>query len=182
VEATQVAFAQNGKLMALAAPDSRATGPERTIELWDVVSGNMLWSVEAHVNSAGGGAPRCVAFAPDGRNLASGGSDRLVRIWDVTGKKEVASYLTNRPAITSVAFSPDGRLLAAGDDATPELPCEVLLWDLATGERLGVWKTHSGVRQIAFSPDGKTLAVGSSDMKGFVELWSVEEMLGKKGK
>jgi len=105
-----------------------------------------------------------------------------VRIWDVTVGEQVLSYPVNRGNISSVAFSPDGKLLAAADDATPKLPCDVVLWDAASGERLGVWKTQTGVRQVGFSPDGKTLAVGSSWIKGTVELWSVEEMLAQKGK
>jgi WD40 repeat protein len=183
VEATQVAFAPNGKQMALASPDLGTSDPVRTIELFDVASGTSLWSVETHLQEGRGGAPRCVAFAPDGKILASGGSDRFVRLWDVALGKEIASFnIVSVGHTASVTFSPDGKLLAAGDAATPELPCHVLLWDLVTAERLGVWKTQTGVRQLAFSPDAKRLAVASSWSDGLVELWSVEEMLAKKAK
>ena len=53
-----------------------------------------------------------LAFSPDGRVLASGGSDTTVRIWNPSTGEELAVLKSHTGVIDGVAFSPDGILLA----------------------------------------------------------------------
>jgi WD40 repeat protein len=68
------------------------------------------------------------------------------------------------PAWRTIAFTRDGRTVAAGS-----FEGGVVVWDLATGRRLGSFTNRGQVSQVAFSSDGRRLAVGSWD--GTVTIW-----------
>ena len=114
-----------------------------------------------------GRAATSLAFSPDSAQLATAGSDQVLRLWDVATQREVATLMGHADRVTGVAFSPDGQTLA-----TSSADHTVMLWSVA-GQKSAeviseVWSPHR------LSPDGKTLAVSdSSKGSGRVLLWDV---------
>ncbi|HKB38761.1 MAG TPA: hypothetical protein VKD72_20125, partial [Gemmataceae bacterium] len=69
-----LAFSPDGRLLAVVAKEARE------ILLWDVVAGKVRATLRGHR-----GHVRSLAFSPDSRRLASGASDTVAYVWDVTG-------------------------------------------------------------------------------------------------
>jgi WD40 repeat protein len=80
-----------------------AANLDHTIQIWDVVSQEILLEVGGH-----DGTVNSLAFSADGKQLASGGDDNTLRIWDTTcGAQILARELSTQVKV--VCFSPDCR-------------------------------------------------------------------------
>jgi WD40 repeat protein len=73
------------------------------------------------------------AFAPDGRSIVQGGSDKIISMWDVLHEREPVKFKGHLEAIAGVAFAPDGKAFAsASADGT------ALIWDVTKVKRPAV--------------------------------------------
>jgi WD40 repeat protein len=109
----------------------------------------------------------CISFSPNGKFLASGSGDQLIRLWKLDDQSHRLLEGHNG-TVTSIAFSPSGSSLASVSHGCGE----VRLWAINAGRCTRIFFTRKNqfVESVAFSPDGATLATGGD----IICLWDLE--------
>jgi WD40 repeat protein len=116
IDVRQLVYSPDGRVVAL--------GNDNNIEVWDaetlqpraILSSPLFGMID-------------MAFSPDGKLLAAGGTDTAVHLWDVTNGQELYALRGHVAAVRHVTFSPDGRTLASwGESRDENAPGQVILW------------------------------------------------------
>jgi WD40 repeat protein len=161
---TVLAFGRDGRHLAVGGyhQGEGRGGPVGRLQVWDMTRQPPVVCWDRTMGTTGW--PLALAFDLDGHRLASGSTDRIVRLWDsATG--EVMHTLTGHTRnVQGVAFSPDGQRLASCSSDTT-----IKLWDVARGRELLTLRGHvRDVDAVAFSGDGTRIL--SADVDG-IKIW-----------
>lgn len=152
-------FSPDGKLLA--------TCSGLNITLWQVKKNNLIKMDEltGHILPV-----TSVAFSPDGRLLASGDADGIIKLWRLKDKSLILTLKGHNDYISSITFSPNNTLVATGSkDGMIKLWCI----DDNNLRLVQTLKKHKGKVYIAFSPDGRFLVSCGEDN---VIIWRIKDI------
>jgi WD40 repeat protein len=131
------------------------------VRIWELATGRRL-----AVLPVPNGQVTRLAFAPDGKTLASATDNASIMLWDVASLSPRGTLSWPSGRALYLAFAPDGKTLVAGGED------DVLrLWDAASGKLVRTLHGHAdAIDWIAFLPDGRTVLTASRDTT--VKLWN----------
>lgn len=108
-----------------------------------------------------------IAWSPDGTQIASGGGEGIVQIWDVKTGEQIALYDGDIAPTLSLDWSPDGKYIlfpggVSGTTYTQDLQFSVYVWDISKEEIILDIPAEAGqIMSVAWSNDGTLFATAS---------------------
>ncbi|KAG0290079.1 U3 snoRNP protein [Linnemannia gamsii] len=122
------------------------------------------YKMDRLIKTVFGGVFTSGAYSLDGLNLALGGTDGSIRLFDTQTKAYGQAFVSKLEAVACVAYSSDGRRIVSG-----HVGGSLHLWEVAFA-LVSVFTGHwADVKSIVFSPDSSQLASCSWDYT--VRLW-----------
>jgi WD40 repeat protein len=148
-----VAFSPDGALLGL--------GGAAKVALWDIAAAKEIRVLDSKEGVPANSMPTvsALAFAADGKTLAVGCYDGMIRLVDRVKGKEIRTLEGHGSVPYSLAFSRDGRILVSGSfDKT------VRVWEAFSGLTVAPLAGHQGpVYGVAITRDGRNIFSASSD-------------------
>lgn len=157
------------------------TSRDRTVCVWDAETGAREAMLLGHTEY-----PRCLAFAPDGSRVVTGGAEGVIKLWDPSGD-DVRSLRTAPGWILKLAVHPSGDHIATTVMYTNEVgpdPVGLRVWSVSAGAEVGRFDdpldpetpAYAGGVVPRWSPDGSVLL--AVDKRG-IRVWdsSTRELL-----
>ena len=141
-----------------------ATGGGASLRLWKLADGADVWTI-GHPS-----AVTSIAWKGDNAQVATGGADNVIRIWNVADGKMLAEYKGHTGAVTGMAWTPDNNGLVSGSADKSIKIWSLLPADKEKPDMQTVTGHAQGITSLALTGAGNVIVTGSSD--GTVKLWN----------
>jgi WD40 repeat protein len=143
--------------LRFAGPALLSGSADKSVRAWKLEDGSLVATIETPSPVA------AVESLADGKQLAAGGADGVVRVWGLEGEKP-ALLKEIKAAATDLRAAPGGLLVAGADG-------KAALYTLENGQKAREVAHGAPIAALAVSPDGKRwLTAGGTSAK----LWNGE--------
>jgi WD40 repeat protein len=157
-------YSPDGKILATAETTPGAAGK---VGVWDLTTGKKKQTYQGHMALV-----FAVAITADGKNVASGDTAGIIKVFETgTGKDQALPREDRGTRVLALSFSADGKSLnSVHEDAT------LRVWDLSANKAKKdptflVADNGAANTAASFRADGKFLAVGGA--KGTIRVWDM---------
>jgi WD40 repeat protein len=179
---TQPANQQNPIYAVAWTPDGKqviSASYDKTLKLWDATAGTLVREFKGYDEKAFPKGHRdqvfTVVFTKDGKTIATGSSDRSIKLWNVADGTVLREFVnpnikqadpkvdnpTAHPGwVYSVKFTADEKYLVSVGSA-PKNQGYLAVWNVADGKMLyGAELPYGPIYSVAISKDGTQLLLG----------------------
>ncbi|KAI9230455.1 MAG: WD40-repeat-containing domain protein [Piptocephalis tieghemiana] len=111
-----------------------------------------------------------LVWRDDGAQLASGGNDNLVNIWDARSRQPKYSKAHHSAAVKALAWCPwQTNLLASGGGSSDR---RIQFWNTSNGANLGTIDTGSQVTALTWNQEHRELLSAHGAPRNHLSLWN----------
>jgi WD40 repeat protein len=132
-------------------PDSKIVISSNLSECihWMLQSGEIIRRLHKHTLGIND-----IAITPDGKKYITCSGDKSLFLWDVKTSRILKSFQANS-IINTICITPDGKKMLTGSGGfsrTDDTNC--ILWDIESGEKIGMVIRTSTISKISYYPGG----------------------------
>jgi WD40 repeat protein len=152
-------FSRDGSIVLASGGLNGKTG---SVVLWNVKTGKRLTQLSPDFDTT-----LTADISSDRHYLATGSSDKLVKIFSLASGDLIHSIKQHSEWVTNVSISPDGVLVASGDRNG-----HIYVWEVESGQKLYTMMHHKkDITALSWRADSNLLAASSED--GEVSIWNI---------
>ncbi len=158
----------NARIVSTAFPNSPFAKRASDIKVWSVDTLQTIHDFVGQHEFGRRNSVVSVTYSPDGSLIASGGYDRILRVWSAKTGREISHFEGHTNNVLGIAFRPGHEQIASASTDR-----SLAVWNLETGKEMFRMKGHRlPVFSVVYSPDGKRIFSAGYDNS--VTVWDAE--------